>query len=584
MHSLRWAWSYIRHYKGKLVIGLLLALSVSALNMVNPYLAGKMVDDVMYGEKTGMLWTLLAFMIGTTIVRTSVRYGYQIMFEKISQNVIFRMRENLYDRLLQLDFSFYDRTKTGDIMARMTGDMEAIRHFTAWTIYMIFENATIFIFAIVFMFTIHPPLALAILSIAPVIAFFAFRLSSDVKPTFTEIRNQFAKLNSVVQENISGNRVVKAFAKESYEIEKFSAENEAFRDRNLQSAKVWEKYLPVLDSLAGVLTVVMILVGGMMVIAGSLTMGELVIFNSLIWALNNPMRMAGWLMNDLQRFIASAEKVEELLLTKSQMINGIEKSDIQDKTAGTVEFDRVYFSYGDGMVLEDVTFEANPGQTVGIIGPTGSGKSTLVNLLSRFYDTSSGTIKVGGRNVKEWNIHQLRSSMGMVMQDIFLFSDTIEGNIAYGNPNATLEDVQAAARKAEAHDFITTLPEGYETIVGERGVGLSGGQKQRIALARALLKDPNILILDDTTSSVDIETEERIQNTLQSTQQGKTCFIIAHRISSVKEADLILVMNNGKIIEKGNHEELLLNRGYYYHVFQNQYGNFDVDLIAGKVR
>jgi ATP-binding cassette, subfamily B, multidrug efflux pump len=584
MHSLRWAWSYIRHYKGKLIIGLLLALAVSALNMVNPYLAGRMVDDVMYGEKTGMLWTLLTFMIGTTIVRTSVRYGYQIMFEKISQNVIFRMRENLYDRLLQLDFAFYDRTKTGDIMARMTGDLEAIRHFTAWTIYMIFENATIFIFAIVFMFTIHPPLALAILSIAPVIAFFAFRLSRDVKPTFTEIRNQFAKLNSVVQENISGNRVVKAFAKESYEIEKFSAENEAFRDRNLQSAKVWEKYLPVLDSLAGVLTVVMILVGGMMVITGSLTMGELVIFNSLIWALNNPMRMAGWLMNDLQRFIASAEKVEELLLTKSQMMNGIEKREIQDMTAGTVVFDRVYFSYGDGMVLEDVTFEANPGQTVGIIGPTGSGKSTLVNLLSRFYDTTSGTIKVGDRNVKEWNIHQLRSSMGMVMQDIFLFSDTIEGNIAYGNPNATLEDVQAAARKAEAHEFITTLPEGYDTIVGERGVGLSGGQKQRIALARALLKDPSILILDDTTSSVDIETEERIQNTLQSIQQSKTCFIIAHRISSVKEADLILVMNNGKIIEKGTHDELLLNKDYYYHVFQNQYGNFDVHLIAGKVR
>lgn len=583
MHSLHWAWSYIRHFKGKLCIGLLLALAVSALNMVNPYLAGRMVDDVMYGKNIEMLWTLVALMVGTTIVRTSVRYGYQIMFEKISQNVIFKMRENLYDRLLQLDFTFYDRTKTGDIMARMTGDMEAIRHFTAWTIYMIFENATIFIFAIVFMFTIHPPLAFAILSIAPVIAFFAFRLSRDVKPTFTDIRNQFAKLNSVVQENISGNRVVKAFAKESYEIEKFSVENEAFMDRNLKSAKVWERYLPVLDSLAGVLTVVMILVGGVMVINDSLTIGELVIFNSLIWALNNPLRMAGWLMNDVQRFIASAEKVEELLLTKSKMKNGVEKSTTQEISA-TVVFDCVYFSYGDGMVLEDVTFEAHPGQTVGIIGPTGSGKSTLVNLLSRFYDTSNGAIKVGGRNVKEWDIHQLRSSMGMVMQDIFLFSDTIEGNIAYGNPNATLEDVQAAARKAEAHDFITSLPEGYDTIVGERGVGLSGGQKQRIALARALLKDPSILILDDTTSSVDIETEEKIQHTLQTIQQSKTCFIIAHRISSVKEADIILVMNHGKIIEKGNHEELLLKRGYYYHVFQNQYGNFDIHLSAGKVR
>lgn len=581
MQSLRWAWSYLRNDKFSLSIGLLLALVVSALNMVNPYLAGKIVDDVMYGENKGLLWPLLGIMVGITLVRTSVRYGYQIMFEKISQGVIFKMRENLYNRLLQLDFPFYDRTKTGDLMARMTGDMEAIRHFTAWTIYMIFENATIFIFAIVFMFTIHPPLALAILTIAPVIAFFAFRLSQDVKPTFTEIRNQFAKLNSVVQENISGNRVVKAFAKETYEIEKFSIENEAFKDRNLQSAKVWERYLPVLDSLAGVLTVVMILIGGMMVISGSLTIGELVIFNSLIWALNNPLRMAGWLMNDIQRFIASAEKVEELLLTKPKIMNTTEQRKIPEKQV-SVEFDRVHFSYGESPVLEDISFEATPGQTVAIIGPTGSGKSTLMNLLSRFYDTNSGAVKVGSRNVKEWDIHQLRSLMGMVMQDIFLFSDTIEGNIAYGNPNATLEDVQEAAKKAEAHDFITNLPEGYDTIVGERGVGLSGGQKQRIALARALLKDPSILILDDTTSSVDMQTEEKIQNTLHSMHQSKTCFIIAHRISSVKEADLILVMNDGKIIERGNHEELLLEKGYYYHVFQNQYGNFDIQLIAGK--
>ncbi|SDM43489.1 ABC transporter ATP-binding protein [Bacillus sp. OK048] len=581
MQSIRWTWSYIRNNKIRLFFGLLLALVVSALSMANPYLAGKIVDDVMYGQNKGLLWPMLALMIGLTIVRTFIRYGYQLMFEMLSQGVIFKMRENLYNRLLQLDFTFYDRTKTGDIMARMTGDMEAIRHFTAWSIYMIFENAAILIFAIVFMFSIHPPLALAILAIAPIIGFFAYRLSNAVKPTFTEIRNQFAKLNSVVQENISGNRVVKAFAKESYEIEKFSIENEAFKDRNLQSAKIWEKYLPVLDSLAGVLTVVMILVGGIMVTNGSLTIGELVTFNSLIWALNNPMRMAGWLINDVQRFIASAEKVEDLLLTESEIINGLEQNNIHDAEA-TVEFDHVYFSYGDGTVLEEISFEANPGQTVGIIGPTGSGKSTLVNLLSRFYDTTSGAIHVGGMNVKEWDIHKLRSSMGMVMQDIFLFSDTIEGNIAYGNPNASLEDVQAAAKKAEAHDFIRNLPEGYDTIVGERGVGLSGGQKQRIALARALLKDPSILILDDTTSSVDMETEERIQKTLHSIQQNKTCFIIAHRISSVKDADLILVMHDGKIIERGKHEELLLKRGYYSNVFQNQYGNFDIQLMARK--
>jgi ATP-binding cassette, subfamily B, multidrug efflux pump len=581
MQSLRWAWSYIRNYKIRLFIGLLLALIVSALNMVNPYLAGRIVDDVMYGQEKNLLWPFIGLMIGFTVIRTSVRYGYQIMFEKLSQNVIFKMRENLYDRLLKLDFSYYDRTKTGDIMARMTGDMEAIRHFTAWTIYMIFENSMILLFAIVFMVSIHPPLALAILAITPIIGFFAVRLSNDVKPTFTEIRNQFAKLNSVVQENISGNRVVKAFAKENFEIEKFTVENKAFKARNLNSAKVWEKYLPILDSLAGVLTVVMILAGGFMVISGSLTIGELVMFNSLIWAINNPMRMAGWLINDVQRFIASAEKVEDLLLTNSQITNGSEKSSMPE-SIGNVEFEHVYFSYGEGMVLEDIGFKARTGQTVGIIGPTGSGKSTLVNLLSRFYDTTSGEIKVAGVNVKDWDLHKLRANMAMVMQDIFLFSDTIEGNIAYGNPKASLEMVQTAAKMAEAHDFITHMPEGYDTIVGERGVGLSGGQKQRIALARALMQDPAILILDDTTSSVDMETEEKIQNTLKQIQESKTCFIIAHRISSVKEADIILVMENGRIIERGKHEELLEQRGYYYNVYQNQYGNFDMHLMARK--
>lgn len=582
MNSMRWAWGYIRKYRARLVIGLCLALVVSALNMLNPYLAGKIVDKVMYGHQENLLSKFLALMIGVTLIRTAIRYGYQMVFEKLSQNVIFKMREDLYDRLHQLDFSFYDQTKTGDIMARMTGDLEAVRHFTAWSIYMIFENAMILIFAVGFMFYIHPPLALAMLIVTPIIGIFAYRLTFDVRPTFMEIRNQFARLNSVVQENISGNRVVKAFARENYEIKKFTVENEAFKVKNLQSAKVWEKYLPVLDSLAGVLTVVMILAGGIMVIRGSLSFGELVTFNSLIWALTNPMRMAGWLINDVQRFIASAEKVEDLLNTKPRIKNEAEIINLKD-FKGIVEFDHVHFSYGDGTVLKDINFKVKPGQTVAIIGPTGAGKSTLVNLLSRFYDTTSGEVKVDGINVKEWDLHVLREGMAMVMQDIFLFSDTIEGNIAYGNPAASIENVQSAAKMAEAHEFISALPEGYDTIVGERGVGLSGGQRQRIALARAILKDPAILILDDATSSVDMETELKIQNTLKSIQQNKTCFIIAHRISSVKEADLILVMDNGRIIERGKHEELLKKKGYYFNVYKNQCGNFDHKLHGQEV-
>jgi ATP-binding cassette, subfamily B, multidrug efflux pump len=575
MSSLYWVWGFVRGHKVKLFMGLLMALLVSGLNMVNPYFAGKIVDQVIFGNQENLLWKLLLMMIGVTVIKTVVRYSYQIMFERMSQDVVYKIRELLYGRLQKLDFSFYDRTRTGDIMARMTGDMEAVRHFTAWSIYMIFENLTILIFAIVFMFYIHPPLALAMLAVTPIIGYFAYRMTYDVKPTFSAIRGQFSRLNSVVQENISGNRVVKAFAKEDYEVKKFSVENEAFKEKSLDSARVWEKYLPILDSLAGLLTVVMILVGGIMVITDSLTLGELVMFNSLIWALNNPMRMAGWLINDIQRFVASAEKIEDLMNVEPQIAT--HKDSIKMETLkGVVEFDQVSFSYGEEQVLGDISFTAKPGETIAIIGPTGSGKSTLVNLLTRFYDADEGDVRVDGVCVKDWDIHQLRDSMAMVMQDVFLFSDTIEGNIAYGAPDASIDKVMAAARMAEAHGFISELPEGYDTVVGERGIGLSGGQRQRIALARALVKDPAILILDDTTSAVDMETELRIQTTFKTILRDKTCFLIAHRISSVKEADMILVMENGRIIEKGNHEELLLKKGHYYTVFNNQHGNFDV--------
>lgn len=558
-----------------------MALIVSALNMVNPYLAGKIIDKVILGNENHLLWIFLCIMIVGTLVRTMVRYSYQMVFEGLSQNVIFMMREHMYNRLHHLDFSFYDQTKTGDIMSKMTGDLEAVRHFTAWTIYMIFENATILLFAIGFMFYIHPPLALTLLIVTPVIGYFAFRLTIDVKPTFTEIRNQFAKLNSVVQENISGNRIVKAFAKENYEIKKFSIENDRFKEKNLQSSKIWEKYLPILDSFGGVLTVLMIFIGGLMVIKGTLTFGELVMFNSLIWAISNPMKMAGWLLNDVQRFIASAEKIEDLLKMKSKILNI--NQPVTAKMTGMVEFHHVFFSYGEETVLKDIHFSVKTGETVGIIGPTGAGKSSLVNLISRFYDADAGEILLDGINVKKWDIQRLRNGIATVMQDIFLFSDTIEGNIAYGNPEASLAAVQNAAKMADAHNFISKLPEGYDTVVGERGVGLSGGQRQRIALARALLKDPAILILDDTTSSLDMETEHRIQNTLKSLQKRKTNFIIAHRISSVKDADIILVMNNGKIMERGTHKELLKKKGYYFDVYMNQYGNFENKQIGEEV-
>jgi ATP-binding cassette subfamily B protein len=572
--SIKWVWKYIKPYKIRLFTGLILVLICSLLSMVTPYMSGKIVDEVINGKNTGLLLPIILLMAGVTLTRSVLRYTFLMGFEKVSQNSIFSIREEVYKGLQELDFDFFDRTRTGDIMTRMMGDIDTIRHFIAWVIYVSFENATIFLFAVIIMLSVNYKFTLIMLAITPATGYFAYKLSTSVRPTFANIREQFSKLNSVVQENISGNRVVKAFAKEDYEIEKFLNVNEEYRQSNLRSSHIWERYLPVLDSLGGMLSVVMILVGGIMVVRKTLTMGELVTFNSLIFAINNPMRMVGWLVNDTQRFCASAEKVAGILETQPNIKNSgmpVEK----ERIAGMVEFKNVSFSYGDEPVLKSINFRAMPGQTIAIIGPTGSGKTTVVNLINRFYDCSSGEVLIDGVNIKNMDIRKLRENIAVAMQDIFLFSDTVEGNIAYGVPSAPFEQVQKVASAAAAHEFIVNFQEGYDTIIGERGVGLSGGQKQRIALARALLKNPSILILDDTTSNVDIETEHQIHKTLKSFYKERTTFIIAHRISTVKNADMILVINNGKIVEQGRHEDLLAKKGYYYSVFINQFGNFN---------
>ena len=571
MTAEKWFLGFLKKYKWLMVLGLVMTTVISVLAIVNPHISGLIVDDVIKGGNYDELPYLAAILIGVTAVRSVLRFFYQVVFETCSQGVLYEMRDTVYRKFMQEDFAFYNRERTGDLMSRQTGDMDAVRHFVAYVIYAVYENVLLLIFAIIMIFTVSYKMALCMLVVLPLTALTTYFQSKQVRPAFKRNRNCFSSLNAFVQENVSGNRVVKAFSKEDYEIAKFNAENDDFRDSQLEAAKIWMRFIPIFEVLSYALTIILILYGGYMVIQGEITLGDLVKVNGYLWMLTAPLRMAGWWINDIQRFTTSIEKIYDTY-TKEPSIKTPEEGIREARFKGAVEFKNVSYRADDTDIVEDINFKVEPGQTIGIIGSTGAGKSTIMNLLCRFYDATEGEVLVDGVNVKALDLYNLRDNIGMAMQDVFLFSDTIEGNIAYAHPDCTFEEVKQAAIMADANHFIQSLPEGYDTIVGERGVGLSGGQKQRISLARALLKNPSILILDDTTSAVDMETESYIQTQLSNIKNRCTIFVIAYRISSICNADQILVMDNGRIIEHGTHDELMKQNGYYASAFYTQYG------------
>lgn len=570
MTAMKWFYAFLKKYRLRMFFGMVLVTILAAAALASPYISKIIVDTVIRGGKTEYLIPLVGILVGLVVVKGVCRFSSQVLFETSSQGVLYAMRDKVYRKLLMEDFAFYNKNRTGDLMGRQTGDMDAIRHFVAYVIYTIYENILYFVLALVMIFTINVPMALCMVIVLPLAALTTYLQAKSVHPAFKKCRDAFSGLNTFVQENISGNRVVKAFAKEDYEKEKFNVQNDIYREAELGAAKIWRRYVPVFEFLSYVLTIILMLVGGIMVVKGQMTLGDLVAVNGYLWMLTVPLRMAGWWINDVQRFTTSVEKIYDTYSAEPD-IKRPKKPVNHKKLEGNVTFKNVSYRADDEDILQNINFDVKKGETVGIIGTTGAGKSTIVNLMCRFSDATEGEVLVDGVNVKDYDMHDLRDNIGMAMQDVFLFSDTIEGNIAYGKPDISFEKVKEVARMADANHFIQNLPEGYDTIVGERGVGLSGGQKQRISLARALLKEPAILVLDDTTSAVDMETESYIQKQLENIDHACTIFIIAYRISSIMNADQILVLDQGKIIEHGTHKELLKKNGYYATVYKHQF-------------
>ena len=449
--------------------------------------------------------------------------------------------------------------------------MDMIRHAVCWVIRQLIDCTVLFLTTSIVFLVTDWLFALSMLAVTPIIFGLTYAFSKRVHPLYVDLRERLSQLNTCAQENISGNRVVKAFAREDYEIKKFDEKNTDYKKANTRASLLWLKFSPYIDTLSQALSIAVLLVGGGFLISGRITIGTFTLFNSLTWTLTNPMRMLGMHLNDLQRFFASANKIIELYYAKSTITSRPDAKPVKTRLKGAVDFEDVSLKLHGSQVLSHIDLHIQPGETVAIMGPTGSGKTSLVSLIPRFSDVSSGSLTIDGTPVRLYDLKGLRKSIGIATQDVFLFSDTVDGNIAYGDTSLSEDEVKRYAKMADV-DFAEKLPEGFDTLIGERGTGLSGGQKQRIALARALAVRPSILILDDTTSAVDLETEKYIQDQLAHLDFPCTKIIVAQRISTTKRADKIVILDKGRIVDVGTHEELSQRPGYYREVFLLQNG------------
>jgi len=569
----RRALGYLRSYKAEASGAFLALILVSAANLVTPQLIAYAIDQGIAPRRLGAILAAVGGLVAAALVRGLFQFLQGYLAERASQGVAYDLRNALFTRIERLGFSYYDSVETGQVVTRLTSDVEQIRTFAGSGVVQLAAAAVMLVGTTVLLISINWQLALVALAIVPAIFLLLLRFVRKIGPLFRQVQQTLGRLNTVLQEDLSGIRVIRTFVREDHESARYRSVNDELLSKNLQTIRAFSNNFPFIFLLGNIGTLLIVLFGGLQVIGNKLSIGELVAFNTYLGFLLFPILTIGFLAAGISRAGASSLRVFEVLDAPLGVEDAPDAKPLPPVSC-RVDFDNVHFRYpgSEREILRGVSFTAEPGQTVAILGTTGSGKSTLVNLLPRFYDVTGGSVRLDGHDVRDVTLSSLRSQIGVVLQTSLLFSGSVRDNIAYGRPEATQEEVEAAARAAQADGFIQALPEGYDTVIGERGVGLSGGQRQRIAIARALLIDPRLLILDDSTSAVDAETEAAIQTALDQLMRDsrRTVFVIAQRISTVRDADKILVLDDGGIAAIGTHEELQRDSELYNEILGSQ--------------
>lgn len=565
--------SYIKPYMHRLIFAMFCTIMAAAGNLYIPWIIKDMIDEVLADKNGTMLNWIAASIIAIFVVRGLFWYGQNYLMSYVGQSVIIDIRAAVFKKLQRLSVSFYDKNKTGTIMSYVTNDVNALQSaMVENTIEMITEGF-ILIGSVVAMIYLDWRLTLFTVCTFPVVLWFMEFFGKKIRKTGGRIQECTADITSVLQESVASARVIKSFVREDYEVDRFDVENRANFRANMKNAQLMATLTPVVELVAAIGVTMIIWYGGNNVINGTSTAGSLVAFLTYAVNISNPIKRLTRVIGNIQKALAAAQRVFMIIDMPEEIAESRDAKQLPE-VSGKVEFQNVSFAYDDkGNVITDLSFSVKPGEVIAIVGPSGAGKSTIANLLPRFYDVNKGDIKIDGHSVREVTLDSLREQVGIVPQETMLFNGSVYNNILYGRLDATKEEIEAAAKAANAHDFIMQLTDGYETKLGDRGVNLSGGQRQRIAIARAILKNPRILILDEATSALDTESERVVQEALDRLMVGRTSFVIAHRLSTVKNADKILVLEKGNLVESGTHDELLALDGLYAHLYKIQYRN-----------